>query len=521
MMNNNQHTQVRYVHVLFLVGLLATSLLFALVATMAEAASLYRPSQAQTSQNKLFVATQDTFVVSGSPSTAYGKSPGLFVGRSNQVTSSVFALGTTQTLLEFEVGEIAGLEILDARLRLYPVFFESIGQNGSPVDLALWAVKQPWDESMVNWLTKPATSTLPISTVGVGVELDKWIDIQIPAEVVKDWAERPVENHGLLINAPSVESSGGQVRNYPSRDYGAGEFAPQLIVTYQLPTPTPTPTPGMRSVALQNHPTGEISSGGFVTYVISLENGQYLLSNLVVTTTAPSELVILTNTVGNGALSWQHQIAGQEIVWTLSQFSPNALDQLQYQAARPTPTPTATPTSLAITKSGPPFVAPGGLITYTLYVDNQTPYTLTNLAITDMLPANLTIVDLGDALTTTLPAHLVWQETAPLISGAVLTRTFSGRPAETVTEIVNADYQVHAFITYSDTQEALSALGALSVTTIVTSTPAALLAPVIINAGACVRWDYAVPGEPSQTGIQCSGPTFNPLRARWLPFVSR
>lgn len=522
----NQHSKGRYItNMILLCGL--TIVLFTWVATLAEASSPNRFVQIQSSLSKSFIVNQDAFVSSGFPDNVHGKLPGLLVGRSNRPTS-IHPYAITQMLLEFEVGEIMGAEILETKLRLYPVYYESIDSGDPPVDLSLWIVTQPWDESTVKWLTKPSISTIPISTVSAGVETDRWIDIQIPAAVVKDWVEHPGQNHGLLINAPSVESSGGQIRNYRSREYGTGEFAPQLLVTYQLPTPTPTPThtptptPGVRSIALRNQPTGEIIPGAAVTFAISLENGQYPLSGLVITTTAPSELVILNDTVDNGALQWQHQIQGQRITWTLDQtLPPNARDQLHYQAARPTPTLSATPTTLAITKRGPQFVAPGELITYTLHVDNQTPYTLTGVTITDTLPAALTLVDPGGALTTTLPAQLVWQEVAPLVSGATLTRSFSGRPVAAVSEVVNADYQVQATIAHSDTQEAITALGALSVTTIVTTTPAAMLSPVIINAGACVRWQYAVPGEPFQTGIQCSGPTFNPLRAQWLPFVSR
>lgn len=424
----NQYTTVRCIIIMIFLGGL-TTLLITWVAAVADASSPNRLTRAQPSLSKSFIVSKDAFVSSGFPGDAHGKLPGLLVGRSSRPTSSIHPYEIAQMLLEYDVGEIAGAEVLEATLRLYFVYYESIGSGGSPVDLSLWTVMQTWEESTITWSSRPSTSITSVTTMSAGVEFNRWIDIPIPAEVVKDWAEHPGQNHGLLINAPSVESSGGQVRNYLSKEYGAGEFAPQLIVTYRpppTPTPTPTftptPTPGTHYLSLSNHPTGPLESGEPVTYTIEVMNGAFPLSSVSITNSVPGELVVLSESISRGSLSWSYQVHGQRITWTLDQtLPPNARDQLHYQAARPTPALSATPTMLTLTKFGPQAVAPGELITYTLYV----------------------------------------------------------------------------------------------------TTPTTMLAPVIINSGACVRWEYAVTGEPFQTGVQCSGPTFNPLRAQWLPFVNR
>lgn len=391
-----------------------------------------------------------------------------------------------------------------------------------------WSESITWNQHLTVAVDETRSASIP---VGAAKGVYSW-DV---SNIFQAWITSGETASLIGFRLTGAEDAGYTLRGFWSRNCPDSECTgkrPRLIVNYMAVTPTPTftptpthtptPTPGTHYLSLSNYPVGPLTPGESVTYTIEVANGAFPLSSVSITNAAPSELVVLPESINEGNLNWQHQIQGQRITWTLDQtLPPNARDQLHYQAALPTPTPTATPTTLAITKTGPQFVAPGELITYTLYVDNQSPYTLTEVTITDTLPAALTLVDPGGALTSTLPAQLVWQEAAPLVSGATLTRNFSGRPVAAVTEVVNADYQVQATIVHSDTQEAISALGALSVTTIVTTTPPDLRVPVIVNTGACVRWQYAVPGEPFQTGIQCSGPTFNPLQAQWLPFVSR
>lgn len=414
--------------------------------------------------------------------------------------------------LTFQVCPPGG-QLDHAVLRLY--VFDIRGLPSSiTLSLKRIAESSVWSERDLTWRSYTASTFGPkhLINVPLAVGLNN-IDVTSLLQEAMSASEGTISI--AIEYTPSI-AQGEAVAALRSKERNPEDQRPSLIVTHIVPPPTPTP--GTKNVSLQNVPRSEVISGSALTYTIIVSNGPYTLSNIVVTNTAPIPLVILPDTIGDGSMGWQHQIVGQEIIWTLSQLSPQGLDQLHYQAALPTPTPTVTPTTLAITKSGPQFVAPGELITYTLHVNNQTPYTLTNVTITDTFPTALTIVDPGGGLTTTLPARIVWQETAPLVSGALLTKTFSGRPHSAVTEVVNADYQVRATIAHSDTQEAISALGALSMTTLVTTTPAAMLAPVIVNAGACVRWNYAVTGE---SGVQCSGPTFNPLRAQWLPLVSR
>lgn len=458
----------------------------------------------------------DTYVASGKPDTVFGTFNNMWFG-----SSPGSGFGSLVSVLKFDIPTSPPTGQLDhAELKFY--IFDLRGISGS-VNLTVKRIAESsvWSERDLTWRTYTSSTFGPehLIYVPLTVGLNR-LDVTPLLQEALMASERTIS---IAIEYTAPGAQGEAVAILRSKEHTQVDQHPSLVVNYVIPTPTltPTPTPGTKTISLQNNPTGALLPGSALTYTVIVSNGPYALSNIVVTNSVPGELVILPDTIDDGAMGWQHQTAGQAITWTLNQFSPNTLAQLHYQAALPTPTPTATPTTLAITKTGPQFVAPGELITYTLYVDNQSPYTLTEVTITDTLPAALTLVDPGGALTTTLPAQLVWQEAAPLVSGATLTRNFSGRPVAAVTEVVNADYQVQATIVHGDTQEAISALGALSVTTIVTTTPPDLRVPVIVNTGACVRWQYAVPGEPFQTGIQCSGPTFNPLQAQWLPFVSR
>ncbi|HHY58600.1 MAG TPA: DNRLRE domain-containing protein [Chloroflexi bacterium] len=454
----------------------------------------------------------DTYIASGTPDAVFGTFNNIWFG-----SSPTSGSGSLVSVFKFDIpGSPPGGKLDHAVLRFH--VFDIRGVSGNvTLSMKRIAENSAWRETNLTWRSYTASTIGPEHLINVPLTTGlNSLDVTSLLQEAMSASESTVS---IAIEYPSSNAQGEAVVALWSKEHSRKEQRPSLTVTYVVPPPTPTP--GTKYVSLQNDPTGELIPGSALTYTVIVSNGPYTLNNIVVTNTVPVPLVILSDTIDDGAMGWQHHIAGQEISWTLSQLFPNDFAQLHYQAARPTPAPTATPTTLAITKSGPQVVPPGELITYTLRVNNQTPHTLTDVTITDTLPTAFTVVDSGGGLTTTLPAQLVWQETTPLVSGALLTRTFSGRPQGAVTEVVNADYQVHATIAHSDTQETIAAVGTLSVTTLITITPAAMLAPVIINTGACVRWEYAVTGEPFQSGVQCSGPTFNPLRAQWLPFISR
>ncbi len=481
-----------------------------------------------TSTNTIqFDALEDTYVWQSSPDTSFGMSNALWIGYDqNLLAGRIFVKFDARSIADAVKQGTAQITSVLLQLNL-----EKTQGNTNQMLINAYRTQGAWSES-ITWDQHLTVTVEMTHTASIPVGISKGVYTWDVSNMFQDWITSGDSTTPIGFRLTGSEETGNSLRGFWSRNCPDSECAgkrPRLIVNYIVTTPTPTPTPtftptptpGAHYLSLSNHPTGPLKPGEPVTYTIEVANGAFPLSSVSITNSAPSELVVLPESISRGSLNWLYQLQGQRITWTLEQtLPPNAKDQLSYQAALSTST--ATPTTLVITKSGPQFVAPGNLITYTLLVDNQTPYTLTDVTITDTLPAQLTVIDPGGgSMTSTVASQIVWQESVPLSSGSVLTKTFSGRPQGAVTEVVNADYQVHATIAHSDTQETIAAVGTLSVTTLITITPAAMLAPVIINTGACVRWEYAVTGEPFQSGVQCSGPTFNPLRAQWLPFISR
>ena len=101
------------------------------------------------------------------------------------------------------------------------------------------------------------------------------------------------------------------------------------------------------------------------------------------------------------------------------------------------------PRGIKISKTAPAIVMPGDAYLYTLTISNGLPMSLTNVIITDTLPANTTFVSasdggqfVGSTIRWTVPA---------MTSEAVVNRTFQVE-ATTLAglTITNEDYQVHA-----------------------------------------------------------------------------
>ncbi len=103
----------------------------------------------------------------------------------------------------------------------------------------------------------------------------------------------------------------------------------------------------------------------------------------------------------------------------------------------------APPWAFSISKSGPTLVAPGQLVTYTLAVTNHLTIPMTNVILTDTLPAGATYVSggtlIGDVVSWTVPN---------LAAGTALTRQFMVTTTATIT---NDDYRVSADGGYSAT----------------------------------------------------------------------
>ncbi|MCO5199191.1 MAG: DUF11 domain-containing protein [Anaerolineae bacterium] len=202
---------------------------------------------------------------------------------------------------------------------------------------------------------------------------------------------------------------------------------------------------------------------------------QYTLS-VVNTGVLTATGVMITDTLPTGA-TWQSggMFDGTVVNWTLAELPPDGVpvdvqftvtsnttlvnddyfvqDENGFGATGTTPVVTAVGfPDLAITKTGPAWVLPGELITYTLTVVNSGVYTATNLDILDVVPNGATYVAGG-----TLVGGIVNWDVAELAPGDAVDVQFSVTAMST---IVNDSYGVSADL-------GIIANGTVAVTTIV------------------------------------------------------
>ena len=133
-------------------------------------------------------------------------------------------------------------------------------------------------------------------------------------------------------------------------------------------------------------------------------------------------------TGGNGAGGHDETSENLGQTWCQAAPSPNAATN-----CRDTPT---------IRKQGPSLVAAGERFTYTITLDNNLGFSLSNLVITDVVPNNVTFA--GSAGGGLGPDNIISWTVLSLANGGSLSRTFAVTASQSLTATINADYAVTA-----------------------------------------------------------------------------
>jgi len=164
-----------------------------------------------------------------------GESKGLFVGYDEEDD-----LRNTITYLRFDVPRLESAEVVDARLRMW-LSYATFDGTVTSLPIVLNEVEASWEESGITWDNRPRQLVTLGPPVSVDIQVDRWVGWPVPAAVVQQWVDGSRPNHGLALTAQ--DNPRRFVRAFLSKESGAGEHAPELIVTYRVVTPTPTPTP--------------------------------------------------------------------------------------------------------------------------------------------------------------------------------------------------------------------------------------------------------------------------------------
>ena len=260
-------------------------------------------------QEDVFQPMMDSYVASGSQwaDNPRGESAGLFVGYGD---SEAFNLERTRTFLQFDLTSLEGkVATGDATLRLYFTFMtaESPGQT---MNIEIHKVTQSWD-NQTTWNNQPSYEPTVITSQPVDTEFGRWIEWQIPQDVIQDWIKNPEQNYGIALVSPDGETPGRHIRNFHSKEFEDPSLAPELRVSSAVPTPVPasptpiptaTPIPPRLSLKLENEPSDEVAAGDKITYTISYSNtseADITLNNVVITGSIPISTTLETASISD------------------------------------------------------------------------------------------------------------------------------------------------------------------------------------------------------------------------------
>jgi hypothetical protein len=129
----------------------------------------------------------DTWINQALPSTNYGSDSSLQVGR---VTGSA-----RNTLLKFDTSSLpSSLVVISASLEVYSEINRLNAPEGA-TDIWADAILSTWDESTVNWNTRPVTQTMGDLPKAYATD---WLRLDV-TNIVRGWYSGTIANHGIQL----------------------------------------------------------------------------------------------------------------------------------------------------------------------------------------------------------------------------------------------------------------------------------------------------------------------------------
>lgn len=190
-----------------------------------------------------FAVASDAWVWSVVPANNIGHTGGIELGRT--LPKSGQPVNRKRALLHFDIASIpAGRVITSAVLRLY---VERTSADPLGLGLTVARLSSPFVEgdgtTGVTWDTQPGVEASPTDAATMNGPAGQWFEMDVTAVVAAEYASAHPGDAWLRI-APTDETT-IEERDLAarSREYGGGTHAPQLVVSYEIPTPTFTPTP--------------------------------------------------------------------------------------------------------------------------------------------------------------------------------------------------------------------------------------------------------------------------------------
>lgn len=189
------------------------------------------------------VATADTHVRIGSPTSIYGSSSPLVVGDYVSPNSAY------RTMLQFDVSSIPSGKVLSATLRLQNA---ANGVKNGQAYGYVFRLTNSWSETQASWSNR-LTGT-PWSAAGgdfdgsltngtillqpYAVVSNIVYEVNVTA-LVRGWVDGAYPNDGLVIVSPMEGSNTYRLFYFESRESTtSGAVLPSLVIVYDIPEPT-------------------------------------------------------------------------------------------------------------------------------------------------------------------------------------------------------------------------------------------------------------------------------------------
>ncbi|MFW6126378.1 MAG: DNRLRE domain-containing protein [Chloroflexota bacterium] len=169
----------------------------------------------------------DAYVFENAKDTNFGNEAYLFVGGN-------LAHQFYRTLIEFDVSTIVSTAVVT---EAYVELFYSESDPQLNAMMAVYEVKNDWDEDHINWANAPTPAAEAVDTVNVpAVASQGWIawDVTI---LVRGWLDGSVANYGVLLK-DADESTVKSLKGFYSSSHSLFERRPRLVVTYFDPVPS-------------------------------------------------------------------------------------------------------------------------------------------------------------------------------------------------------------------------------------------------------------------------------------------
>jgi hypothetical protein len=169
-------------------------------------------------------AGKDTYVYISAPDDNWGDL--------ERVTAGTGGANISRAYLEFSLASLPpDAVITSAKLSLF--YWYTSSADVAPI--GVYAVLEPWSESVVTWNLQPVFATTPEYSINVPAAVSNAFLNWYITDLVKGWWNGTIPNCGVMLK-DTDESTEEAWKRFYSSDYATAAEHPKLIITYFDPT---------------------------------------------------------------------------------------------------------------------------------------------------------------------------------------------------------------------------------------------------------------------------------------------